>query len=88
MVESLIVRYDYANVQVLPSPACSIDWIENSNPWTSCFVLGVNGNDTYSGSLEKVGVQVKEEQVSTEILSSIALYDYIVKYSKDVRFLV
>lgn len=88
MVESLIVRYDYANVQVLPSPACSIDWIENSNPWTSCFVMGVNGDDTYSGSLEKVGVQVKEEQVSTETLSSIAICDYIVKYTKDIRFLV
>ena len=50
--------------------------------------MGVNGDDTYSGSLEKVGVQVKEEQVSTEILSSIALYDYIVKYTKDIRFLV
>ena len=86
MAESLIVRYDYANVQVLPSPACSIDWIENSNPWTSCFVLGVNGDDTNSGSLKKVGVKVKDEQVSTEILSSLALYDSIVKYSKKVRF--
>ena len=86
MADSLIVRYDYANVQVLPSPACSIDWIENSNPWTSCFVLGVNGDDTNSGSLKKVGVKVKDEQVSTEILSSLALYDSIVKYSKKVRF--
>ena len=86
MVESLIMRYDYANVQVLPSPARSIDWIKNSNPWTSCFVLGMNGDDTYSGSLEKVGVQVKEEQVSTEILSSIAICDYILKYSREFRF--
>ena len=54
----------------------------------SCFVMGVNGDDTYSGSLEKVGVQVKEEQVSTETLSSIAICDYIVKYTKDIRFLV
>ena len=79
MIESLIVRYDYANVRVLPSVAYSIDWTANSKPGTSSFVLGIKGDGAGAGSVERVGVQVKEEQVSTEILSSIALNESIVK---------
>lgn len=79
MMGSLIVRYDYANVRALPSVACSIDWIGNSKPWRSSFVLGSMENDKESGSIEKVGVQIQEQQVSTEILSSMTLNESVVE---------